>query len=362
VSTIKVDSIQSSDGNTDLLTLSNGSVSGVNFGRRNLIINGAMQVAQRGTSFSVDNAFVVTVDRFKVVDGSAGSFTVTQSTDTPDNFKNSLKIEVASADTSIATSDYAWLQYAVEGNDCAHLGLGQSSAQTFTLSFWAKSSVTGTFSGGFENYDGGRGYAFTYTINSANTWEYKTVTVAGDTGGGNWKTDNRAGLYIYLDLGTGTDRTVSSAGSWFASRSVGTDGGQKLVSINGATLYITGVQLEVGSVATPFEHRSYGEELALCQRYYEIIARDSGTSGYGTLWSQPLNTFSNIWTPVRYAVTKRASPTFGLFSGVSWSTGSGTPTAHLDSREAVLFYHNNYFYLDGGSGGDAPMAYVDAEL
>jgi len=283
-------------------------------GRKNIIINGDMRISQRGTSFSVNNAGAYTLDRFNLTDGGAGSFTVEQSTDAPDNFQNSLKITVASADTSIGASDYAWLTYVVEGYDLAHLNLGQSSARTFTLSFWVKSSVTGTFSGGFENYDGGRGYAFTYTIDAANTWEYKTVTVAGDTGGGNWKTDILAGVFILWDLGTGTDRTVPTAGSWSSSRSVGTDGGTKLVSTNGATLYLTGVQLEVGSVATEFEHRSFGEELALCQRYYYLLASGAdkalptGSYYYPTL----------VASHVTFPVTMRSSPSLEVATGTNY--------------------------------------------
>ena len=303
---------------TDASGGSTASINGLtpqasNMQPHNLIINGAMTVAQRGTSFSVDGTFAKTLDRYTVADGSAGSFTVDQSTDTPDNFKNSLKITVASADTSIAAGDYAWLQYIIEGNDCAYLSLGQSSAQTYTLSFWIKSSVTGTFSGGFENWDGGRGYAFTYAITSANTWEYKTVTVAGDTGGGNWKTDNLAGLFIYWDLGTGTDRTAAAAGSWSAARSIGVDGSTKLVSTNAATFYLTGVQLEAGSTASSFAHENYSDTLRKCQRYYW-----QNTNAY-SYYAYQYST-GNKFMPIFYPVEMRTTPT----STVVYNTGSFT--------------------------------------
>ena len=313
---------------------------------RNLIINGAMQVAQRGTSFSVDGSFVKTLDRYTVADGSAGSFSVEQSTDVPSNFKNSLKITVSSADTSIAAGDYAWLQYVVEGYDCAHLNLGQADAQTFTLSFWIKSSVSGTFSGGFENYDGGRGYAFVYDINSTNTWEYKTVTVSGDTGGGNWKTDNVAGLFIYWDLGTGTDRTVATSGSWSASRSIGTASATKLVSTNGATFYITGVQLEVGDTATPFEHRSYGQELALCMRYYRQMEIRvgclpwAGTGGGFGGESTQLNPNMRAAPSVTQLSTPTYSSTVGSLPNAVSGSLSSVNVNHATTASRVLIQNN----------------------
>jgi len=350
-------------------------------GRKNIIINGDMRISQRGTSFSVNNAGAYTLDRFNLTDGGAGSFTVEQSTDAPDNFQNSLKITVASADTSIGASDYAWLTYVVEGYDLAHLNLGQSSARTFTLSFWVKSSVTGTFSGGFENYDGGRGYAFTYTIDAANTWEYKTVTVAGDTGGGNWKTDILAGVFILWDLGTGTDRTVPTAGSWSSSRSVGTDGGTKLVSTNGATLYLTGVQLEVGSVATEFEHRSYGEELALCQRYYQKNISTSSETSMSFCRGQAFGA-SSAYVYFEHPVEMRTKPTMsnsiasiGNFGALSASGGgcsisgltyvsawSSKWTSTLSLTVAVgTFSAGQATEIDAGGNSNAFLAF-DAEL
>jgi hypothetical protein len=154
----------------------------------------------------------------------------------------------------------------IEGFNTADLAWGTASAKTVTLSFWVRSSLTGTFGGALQNNDATRSYPFTYTINAANTFEYKTVTIAGDTTG-TWLTDNQTGIGVRFSLGTGTTYS-GTAGAWAAADYRSATGAVSLVGTNGATLYITGVQLEVGSTATSFDYRPYGTELALCQRYY----------------------------------------------------------------------------------------------
>jgi hypothetical protein len=247
---------------------------------RNLIINGAMQVAQRGTSFSPPSQGAYVVDRFHQYQGGGGVLYYEQSTDAPLGFSNSLKITVNTADSSIASGDYYYMRYEAEGLDCSRLSLGTSNAQKFTLSFYVKSSLTGTFSGAFQNAATNRSYVFEYTINLANTWERKTVTVDGDTSG-TWLTNNSVGLRVAFDLGNGSSLR-SSAGSWASSGNYGSTGSVELVGTASATLYITGVQLEVGDTATPFEHRSYGDELAKCQRYYQHTYSTGSAVGTAT--------------------------------------------------------------------------------
>jgi hypothetical protein len=250
-------------------------------GRRNLIINGAMQVAQRGTS-STSGGYC-TVDRFSIngVGLDDLSSTIEQSTDAPDGFANSLKITVNTPEVLVNTTERYEIRYLPEGQDLQGLAYGTSSAKDVTISFWVKSSVTGTYSWLLygQDHPDRRTYSTSYTINSANTWEYKTMTVPGDTSG-QIDNDNGNGFTIAWVLSAGTGFTGGTSDTWFPYTSDNSvwaaDHAVDFAGTSGATFQITGVQLEVGSVATPFEHRSYGEELALCQRYFHIIEAGSG--------------------------------------------------------------------------------------
>ena len=302
---------------------------------RNMIINGAMQVAQRGTSFSPPSQGAYVVDRFHQYQGGGGVLYYEQSTDAPLGFSNSLKITVNTADSSIASGDYYYMRYEAEGLDCSRLSLGTSNAQKFTLSFYVKSSLTGTFSGAFQNAATNRSYVFEYTINSANTWERKTVTVDGDTSG-TWLTNNSVGLRVAFDLGNGSSLR-SSAGSWASSGNYGSTGSVELVETASATLYITGLQLEVGDTATPFEHsKSYGDELAKCQRYY---------------YSSPLQRYYAIRyegaSPSlvsEFPVTMRESPTVGVsFTNNSLSAGtlSSMPVRNITQQSVSIYFYTS---------------------
>jgi len=281
---------------------------------RNRIINGDMRIDQRNAGASVTTSaggnFIA--DRWKAIanSGAVGKFSTQQkngvdsgasnyeSGSTPAGFSNSLKVTSLSA-YSVATSDYEGLQYYIEGYNVADLAWGTASAASVTLSFWVKSSLTGTFGGAFSNYAQNRSYPFTYTINSANTWEFKTVTVAGDQGG-TWVKDNGIGLEIYLGLGVGSTYS-GAAGAWAAAAYLSATGATSVVGTSGATFYITGVQLEAGSVATPFERRDYGRELIMCQRYYWKFTIPA-FRGYNASNGNYLS--SQLKTPV----TMRASP------------------------------------------------------
>jgi hypothetical protein len=246
----------------------------ISAGRRNLIINGAMAFSQRnGTSLITLNSagsVLYEFDRWSRQVQQNGKITLQQVTDAPTGFGFSIKATTASAITA-SGSDYYMIRQPIEGFNSAHLAYGTSSARTTTLSFWVKSTLTGQWSGSIKNATGNRAYTFPYYINSPSTWEYKTVIIPGDTSGTWIGSTNGIGLAVMYDLGTARSDLHGTLNSWTATNSYASSTGVKLVQNAGATWQITGVQLEVGKVATPFEHRSYGEELALTQRYYQII-------------------------------------------------------------------------------------------
>jgi hypothetical protein len=254
-------------------------------GRRNLIINGAMNVAQRGTS-STGTAYA-TLDRiYTSQDGTMTSLVTTkeQSSDAPDGFSNSFKITTNTSQT-VASDDYYYARVGViEGQDIQHLNYGTSSAKTMSLSFWVKSSETGVYA--ITNYlhDDNRSYPVTYTINSANTWEYKTITISGDTVGV-IDNDNGRGFEIYFLLSAGSNLTGGGTAEQWQAYAISHFAKGHTANIAGtanATWQVTGVQLEVGTVATEFEHRSFGEELALCQRYFYKLANPTRYIGGGS--------------------------------------------------------------------------------
>jgi hypothetical protein len=292
---------------------------------RNRIINGDMRIDQRnaGASLTVNTGNQnFSVDRWwGQGTASSGVFTMQRSSVAPAGFSNSLLVTVTTADSSLAANDLYDIAQFIEGFNVSDLGFGTASAQTITLSFWVRSSVTGTYGGALGNNAATRGYPFTYSISAANTWEYKTVTIAGDTSG-TWTTDNTIGLRVYFGLGVGSTFS-GTAGSWSSSFPLSATGATNLMATSGATFYLTGVQLEVGTVATPFERRLFGQELALCQRYYERFG-----PGYRVNFATTANTSSTQTVGVvRWRVQKRASPTVSV--GGNWRTlgaNQGTST------------------------------------
>ena len=274
---------------------------------KNRIINGAMVIDQRNAGASVtpaDGAY--TVDRWKYNLSQASKFTSQQSTTAPTGFSNSLLSTVSSA-YSIGAGDYFMFSQRIEGFNFADMNWGTANAVPVTLSFWVRSSLTGTFGGSLQNSAENRSYPFTYSISSANTWEQKTVTIAGDTSGTWVGATNGAGLKLWLGLGVGSTYS-GTAGAWAGSTYYSATGATSVVGTNGATFYITGVQLEVGTVATSFDYRSYGNELALCQRYYaKLLANASNLFvAFGSGFAQT-STAANIY--VKYPQTMRSSPT-----------------------------------------------------
>ena len=308
------------------------------FGRRNIVINGAMQVWQRGTSFTGVNSSVYHTDRFQSYNSSnaSGESTVSKSTDAPDGFGNSYKLEVTTADSSLHVSAEYGLYHYFEGQDLQGLKKGTSDAKSLTASFWVKSSVTGTFIVELmDNDNSNRHINKSYTINAANTWEYKTITFEGDTVGA-LDNDNNNSFHINWWLGGGTSFTSGTLQtSWGTlsqtSRAVGQTNVHATV---GNTWYLTGVQLEVGSVATPFEYRSYGEELSLCQRYYQRISGGSDAFVYAGKGQGS----SSIDATIPLPVPLRASPTMNslntrvFYNSGSFSSSTATPTANQFSE------------------------------
>jgi len=272
---------------------------------RNRIINGAMVIDQykAGAAFGTSvNGYAM--DRWAIYQSVTGKLNGGQnynSVTPPVGFTNYLGVQSQSA-YSISSTDYYIIQQSIEGFNTADLGWGTANAKTVTLSFWVQSSLTGTFGGVFQNATPNRSYPFTYTISSANTWEYKTITVAGDTSG-TWNTTNVVGIQIRFGLGIGSTFS-GTAGSWSGNNYFSATGATSVVGTNGATFYITGVQLEVGTQATSFEYRQYGTELALCQRYYYQHARGANQNiGVGCYYNS--STFVGF---VQFPVTMRTAP------------------------------------------------------
>jgi hypothetical protein len=251
---------------------------------RNRIINGAMTISQRNGTSSVTPATGNTynVDRFLTYSSVTSKFSVQQNAGAvtpPVGFTNYVGITSLSA-YSISAGDIFVFSQFIEGFNVADLGWGTANAKTVTLSFQVRSSLTGTFGGVIQNGSQNRTYPFTYSIPSANTWTTISVTIAGDTTG-TWSTTNGIGMIVTWGLGVGSSNS-GTAGAWQASGVFSATGATSVVGTNGATFYITGVQLEVGTQATSFEYRQYGQELALCQRYAQVFGGDSNYNSIGS--------------------------------------------------------------------------------
>jgi len=300
----------------------------------NRIINGAMVIDQRNAGASVTPADAAyTLDRYGNVSSQSSKFSVQQnagSVTPPVGFANYLGVTSLSA-YSVPSNELFTLYQNIEGFNTADLQWGTANAKTITISFWVRSSLTGTFGGSVANNAFDRSYPYSYTISAANTWEYKTITIAGDTTGTWVGATNGIGMRVYFPIGVGSDFT-GTAGAWQAAGDVSSTGATSVVGTNGATFYITGVQLEVGSTATSFDYRPYGTELALCQRYFERsydIGTATGTvTNAGANWtyinfaSGSANDFS---TQLTFQASKRAIPTMTVYSpdtGASGNIGS----------------------------------------
>jgi len=288
-------------------------------GFRNRLINGNMAIDQRNAGASVTpTASAYSVDRWQATVNQSSKFSIQQNAGAvtpPVGYKNYLGVTSLSS-YSVVSSDYFVLTQLIEGYNVADLGFGAAGASPISVSFWVRSNLTGTFGGAIQNAGGGRSYPFSYTISAASTWEQKSITILGDTSG-TWLTDTSAGIVVRFGLGAGATYS-GTAGAWASTNTLTSTGATSVVGTNGATFYITGVQLEKGLVPTPFEVRSYGTELALCQRYFET------TGGTVVVAFPP-------YFPRSFKVTKRASPTLALFSGSACGAPFDNGTDPLNS-------------------------------
>ena len=309
---------------------------------KNRIINGDMVIDQRNAGASVtvntSNNFY-DVDRFfgtgQVTDGV---FTLQQSSTAPVGFVNSMVATVTTADSSLGATQQYVIGQSIEGFNTADLQWGTANAKTITLSFWVRSSLTGTFGGALINSAFNRSYPFSYTISVANTWEQKSVTIAGDTSGTWIGATNGIGIRVLFSLGAGSTYS-GTAGAWSGSYLTSATGAVSVIGTNAATWYVTGVQLEVGSTATPFERRLYDKELISCQRYYELVDGLVSTSA----WTGILNL-------VYWKVTKRAAPT--ITTTVPSGSGAVFATFGYQTNSAYQSVANSAFtsaYVIGNS-------------
>jgi len=279
------------------------------YGNRNLIINGAMEVAQRGTSTtSVSSTGYYACDRYRAAFTRAEYVcTVSQDTSAPNGFASSYKIATTTVESTLSAGDQVNITQRLEGQDLQRFKKGTADAEQFTVSFWVKSSIATTWSFSLYDADNSRHCSKTYTTNAANTWEYKTITFPADTTG-SFDNDNAASLYCRFWLDGGTDYTsgTQQSSSWASYDNTNEQyASTGFMTTASSTWQITGFQLEVGDTATGFEHRSYGDELARCQRYYYQIAGNAKFVGHGFYFSS-----SEFDVEVNFPVTMRASPTF----------------------------------------------------
>jgi hypothetical protein len=330
-------------------------------GNRNKIINGDMTISQRGTTFVASAGY--TLDRFLFGTGGTtggGVATVTQSTDAPNNtFQYSLKVDVTTADTSIAAPDYSHIIHRIEGYNVRDL-----IGQTFTLSFWVKSPKTGVHCVAFRNSIFDRSYVTEYTVFAANTWEYKSVTVTGGLiTAGTWNWTNGVGFDIVFTLLTGAT-FQTTPGSWQVGNFIGTSNQVNVMDNVTNDFFLTGVQLEIGTVATPFERRPYGHELLLCQRYFYSTCASGSNAGCVNQRSHTSSNFG-FTVPQRefFPVQMRSAPILTVYSnnirqntgnvlvnGVTLSTGfstSGSSSSFIHWNSTALadigdFYTFNY--------------------
>jgi hypothetical protein len=318
---------------TNGLTFNDGSTQNTSpftggFAMRNRIINGDMRIDQRNAGASVTaNDGVFAVDRFKFSMTQSSKGTGQQSTTAPSGFINSLLFTSSSA-YSVLSSDQFAIAQIIEGLNVADLAWGTASAATVTLSFWVRSSLTGTFGGAIQNSAANRSYPFSYTISAANTFEQKTITIPGDTSG-TWLTTNGVGVRVFISLGMGSNSS-GTAGAWSGSNFQSATGAVSVVGTNGATFYITGVQLEKGSTATSFDYRPYGTEEALCQNYCFKMAPTSNYGPYGM--GHGVST-TEVRAFIKTAQTMRAQPTLSFSSASSFQLSFGNVLSSITAAE-----------------------------
>ena len=322
-------------------------------GFKNRIINGAMVIDQRnaGASVTPTSDGTYTLDRWVLRNTQASKVSIQQnagSVTPPAGFTNYLGATSLSA-YSVTASDFFNIRQIIEGYNIADLAWGTANAKTVTISFWVRSSLTGTFGGCVNNNAFDRSYPFTYTISSANTWEQKSITVTGCTDG-TWLTTNSSGMAISFGLGIGSTNS-GTAGSWASTQYLGATGATSVVGTNGATFYITGVQLEKGSVATSFDYRPYGTELALCQRY--CVSYSSSSHVGAGFWYAANAVIHQVTLPVKM----RAAPSLSFSSVTIGAYGvGGLPTGTVPSLNVSSDSSFEWYTPITANGGITPVA------
>lgn len=336
------------------VTLAGQFDSASSFGFKNRLINSAMVIDQRNAGAATANTISgYTVDRWAVFQSTTGKLIAQQnagSVTPPAGFKNYLGVTSQSA-YSVSSTDYYAIVQRIEGFNMADLNWGSASASTITISFWVRSSLTGTFGGAIRNDTYNYNYPFSYTVSVANTWEQKTVTVAGPTSG-TWLSTNGTGIDLWFGLGVGATYSAT-AGSWTTTSAISSStGATSVVGTNGATFYITGVMLEKGSTATSFDYRPYGTELMLCQRYLTVLG-GSGTSGNNYYGIGLLYSTNDGLLQIPLPVVMRSAPTFSFSSLANWSMTMGTVGAGVLTAMSLQKSNEDMFTLatSGTSGG-----------
>ena len=370
--------------NVDKMTTSDGVSSSGLYGFKNRIINGAMVIDQRNSGASVTPSSnpTYTLDRWNLTFSQNSKFSIQQTPSATETgfatrvgagFTNYLAATVVTS-VSIAGGDYFALQQLVEGLNVSDLAWGTANAKAVTLSFWVRSSLTGTFGGALSNSAGNRSYPFTYTISSANTWEQKSVTIAGDTTG-TWLTTNGIGVYVRFGLGAGATFS-GTAGSWAASNYFTATSAVSVVSTGSATFYITGVQLEKGSTATSFDYRPYTTEYNLCLRYYwqanmaagnvhyfiPMMPTNPGTSNTGQIGlSSPLRTTPQVVLYPEYnvgsfwnlnnAIVNQPFTALPTIQGAGVGNSPSMIAINVQVSSAMNTGYPVYFYNNTGTNG-----------
>jgi len=316
---------------------------------RNRIINGAMVLDQRNAGAAVTpTADTYTLDRWSVGMSQASKMTIQQSSTVPSGFSKSLSVTVASAYTPAASEWFGFFQK-IEGFNSADLGFGAAGASTVTISFWVRSSITGSYGFSLSNSSQNRSYPVLYTVNSANTWEQKTITIPGDTSGTWVGATNGIGLLCIWSLGAGSSY-LQTANAWGTGLGLGTTGQTNWITNAGATFYITGVQLEAGTTASPFEYRQYGTELVLCQRYFQKISGSINGGSYNQFANMAYENAATAWGVIALRATMRTQPTTAYNGTFTLSYGTqGTLINDANQTGGDLAVIG----WTGGSGGAA---------
>ena len=381
MSQVQVNALRHLSASSDAVTLaSDGTCTAKitnNLSNRNLIINGSQIFDQRnnGSAITATSGGLFPVDRFMIFEDTDGTLTAQQTTITDlENFTKCVRLTVGTADSSLSANQYYGLFYRVEAFDTSHLGWGTSNAKTVTLSFWARSSVAGDHSCGFRSNNGHETYQFQYTL-SANTWTKITKTIPGPTSG-NFPANSNARAFDIIWGMAGSSLASSTLNSWHTGVSWGlaASGSVNLMATAGATFDLTGVQLEAGSYATDFEHRSYSDELARCQRYCEVILEGEGDGAY--MVNSVGYATDQLYAIFRFAVEKRVSPTLVQTTGTNYyinyrnNSGvnfNGFTGLSWPNKRATGIYQSGSSFTAGqaglvGSDNTSAKVYVTAEL